>query len=207
MKRSLVLATRNGHKVREIRTAIGDSYEVQPCPEGIPEVEETSDTYEGNARLKVETVVKYVNGLVVADDTGIEVDALGGAPGVNSARFSGPEQNSRRNCEHLLAKMSNVPDQKRTARYRTVLVARFRNGPEVMAGGVCDGSIARSLRGDRGFGYDPVFVPFEGGGRTFAEMSSEEKDAIPHRARAFRLLVNKLSAVEDRLNCRPQGLG
>jgi XTP/dITP diphosphohydrolase len=200
MQRSLILATRNGNKVREIRTAISGSYDVQPCPEGIPEVNETFDTYEGNARLKANTVSRYVDGLVVADDTGIEVDALGGEPGVISARFSGPEQNSRRNCEYLIAKLADVPDEKRTARYRTVAVASFPDGREVVAEGTCEGTIARTLQGDGGFGYDQIFIPVEGDGRTFAEMTSEEKNVISHRARAFRLLVRKLSAIDGGLS-------
>ena len=196
MRRSLVLATRNGNKVREIRTAISESWDVKPCPEGIPEVDETSDTYEGNARLKADTVSRYVNDLVVADDTGIEVDALGGAPGVTSARLAGPEKNSRRNYEFLIAELANVPDEKRTARYRTVAVARFQDGREIVAEGTCEGIIAHTPRGDGGFGFDPVFIPAEGDGRTFAEMTAEEKNAISHRARAFRLLASRLSATE-----------
>jgi len=141
-------------------------------------------------------VSRYVNGIVVGDDTGIEVDALDGAPGVYSARFSGLDVNTRRNCQKLVDQMSHVPDDRRRARYRTVAVARFPDGREVVAEGTCEGTIATALRGDGGFGYDPVFLPLEGDGRTFAEMALEEKNDISHRAKAFRLLARKLASIE-----------
>jgi XTP/dITP diphosphohydrolase len=193
MKPILVLATRNKNKLREVRQAIGESYDIQPCPEGVPEVDETADTYEGNARLKAVTVSHYVKALVAADDTGMEVDALGGAPAVKSARFAGLDKDSRRNCKRLIAELTDIPKEKRTGRYRTVVVARFADGRELIAEGTCEGLIATTLRGDGGFGYDPVFIPLEGDGRTFAEMRADEKAEISHRARAFRSLVDKLA--------------
>src|SRR5579859_7657346 len=200
MKRTLIAATRNAGKLREIHYAIGEWYDVQPCPEEVPEVEETANTYEGNARLKAEAVSQYINGIVISDDTGIEVDALSGGPGIYSARFSGPDVDTRRNCQKLVDQMSHVFDNGRRALYRTIAVARLPDGREVVAEGTCEGTIATALCGDGGFGYDPVFTPLEGDGRTFAEMTLEEKDNISHRAKAFRLLIRKLAATEGEYN-------
>ena len=126
----------------------------------------------------------------VADDTGLEVDSLGGAPGVRSARFAGDDATYVDNVMKLLDALSDLPEpEERSARFRTVALATFPDGREVMADGAVEGAIALGPRGDNGFGYDPVFVPSEGDGRTFAEMSADEKHAISHRGRAFRALA------------------
>jgi XTP/dITP diphosphohydrolase len=129
----------------------------------------------------------------VADDTGLEVDALGGAPGVNSARYAGEECDARANMDRLLAELAGVPAGWRTARFRTVALVRRPDGTEVQATGTVEGHIAEAPSGDAGFGYDPVFVPIEGDGRTFAEMG-DEKHSISHRGRAFRDLARRLAA-------------
>ena len=129
---------------------------------------------------------------MIADDTGLEVDALGGAPGVRSARFAGDDATYADNCALLLERLGAVEPPQRTARFATVAIARWPDGREVAALGTVEGSIADVPRGDGGFGYDPVFVPDDGDGRTFAEMTGAEKHAISHRGRAFRTLADGL---------------
>jgi len=129
----------------------------------------------------------------IADDTGLEVDSLGGAPGVRSARFAGENASYVDNVMKLLDALSDLPEpEERIARFRTVALARFPDGSEVVADGAVEGAITLGPRGDNGFGYDPVFVPYEGDGRTFGEMSADEKHAISHRGRAFRALADRL---------------
>jgi XTP/dITP diphosphohydrolase len=131
----------------------------------------------------------------VADDTGLEVESLGGAPGVRSARFAGEDATYVDNVMKLLDALSDLPEPaSRSARFRTVALAQFPDGREVMADGAVEGTIAAAPRGDNGFGYDPIFVPDESDGRTFAEMSAVEKHAISHRGRAFRSLAERLRA-------------
>jgi XTP/dITP diphosphohydrolase len=132
----------------------------------------------------------------IADDTGLEVDALGGAPGVYSARFAGPDATYADNVARLLERLAGVEPRNRTARFSTVAVAHWPDGREVAAIGEVDGTIAEAPRGSQGFGYDPVFVPAEGDGRTFAEMAAAEKHALSHRGRAFRTLADGLRIVE-----------
>lgn len=199
---TITAATRNKNKLAEIWGAVGDTIEILPCPDNVPDVDETADTLLGNARLKAYAVSAAIGRPAVSDDTGLEVVHLNGAPGVYSARFSGPGHNSRRNCELVLARMDGVPSALRSARYRTVAVAVFPDGTELVAEGVCEGDVAEGMRGDGGFGYDPIFVPSEAGdGRTFAEMSPEEKVTISHRARAFREMAKILKAHA------PRGIG
>jgi XTP/dITP diphosphohydrolase len=182
----IVLATANPHKAVEIAAVLG-GFEVVPRPAGIPDVEETADTLEGNARLKAEAVAAATGELAVADDTGLEVVALGGRPGVWAARYAGPGATYADNVAKLLAELDGVGD--RRARFRTVALARFPDGREVVAEGTVEGEITRFPRGSAGFGYDPVFVPADGDGRTFAEMTIVEKEALSHRGRAFRALA------------------
>jgi XTP/dITP diphosphohydrolase len=132
----------------------------------------------------------------VADDTGLEVDALGGAPGVSSARYAGDDATYADNVEKLLRELADVGDPARTARFSTVALARWPDGREVAAIGDVEGVIATEARGEGGFGYDPLFVPVEGDGRTFAEMSADEKHRVSHRGRAFRTLADGLKVVE-----------
>jgi XTP/dITP diphosphohydrolase len=130
----------------------------------------------------------------VADDTGLEVDALGGAPGVYTARFAGEDATYADNVAKMLADLAGVPEAERGARFRTVALARFPDGSEVLAEGVVEGMISSEARGERGFGYDPLFIPADGDGRTFAQMTADEKHAISHRGRAFRALARLLVA-------------
>src|SRR5205085_2026045 len=164
-----------------------------PRPPSVPDVEETGATLEDNARLKAAALVAAIGLPAVADDTGLEVDALGGAPGVRSARFAGERATYADNVRALLDALAGVAGEGRRARFRTVALARFPGGDEVAAVGSCEGTIAVAPRGDGGFGYDPVFIPAEGGdGRTFAEMSPAEKHELSHRGRAFRALAEAL---------------
>jgi XTP/dITP diphosphohydrolase len=188
----VVLASANPDKVAEIAAILGDSIELLPRPADVPDVVEDGDTLEANARLKACALVEATGLAAVADDTGLEVDALDGAPGVRSGRFAGDEATYDDNVTKLLDELARRPDAMRTARFRTVALLRFPDGREVIAHGVVAGEIARDRRGGGGFGYDPVFVPAGGGGRTFGEMSSEEKHAISHRGRAFRALRDAL---------------
>jgi XTP/dITP diphosphohydrolase len=189
----IVLASANPDKVAEIIEIVGPlGWEVAPRPRGLADVDETADTLEGNARLKALAVAVASSGPALADDTGLEVDALDGAPGVRTARYAGEHARYQDNVEKLLAALRDVPPTRRTARFRTVAMVCWPDGREVLAEGVVAGRIAHAARGDRGFGYDPVFIPDEGDGRTFAEMSDAEKHALSHRGRALRALAGKL---------------
>ncbi len=190
-----VLATNNPAKAAELAELLGDTVELLPRPAGVPEVIEDAETLEGNARLKAAALVDATGLAAIADDTGLEVDALGGEPGVRSARYAGPEGDSVQNIAKLLARLEEVgaeAPERRRARFRTVVVARWPGGREVTGRGVVEGSIAAGPRGAAGFGYDSVFVPDEGDGRTFAEMSAAGKHAISHRGRAIRSLAAAL---------------
>lgn len=189
----LVLASANPDKVTEIAENLGDGVDLRPRPVDLPDVVEDADTLEGNARLKAVAVCQAAGAGAVADDTGLEIDALGGAPGVYTARFAGEGASYADNVAKVLADLEGVPEGERGARFRTVALARFPDGAEVVAEGVVEGTISTEARGDRGFGYDPVFIPADGDGRTFAEMSAEEKHAVSHRGRAFRALADLLA--------------
>ena len=187
----LVLATANPDKAAELAGLL-EGFEVLPRPADLPDVEETADTLEGNARLKAAAVLAATGELAVADDTGLEVDALGGRPGVYAARYAGPGATYADNVAKLLEELHGVPPERRRARFRTVAVALFPHGGEVVADGWVDGDIAEAPAGDHGFGYDPVFVPHGGDGRTFAQMSAQEKAGRSHRGRALRALTAQL---------------
>jgi XTP/dITP diphosphohydrolase len=188
----LVLASANPDKAAEI-AAILVGFELVPRPDDVADVEETGSTLEDNARLKARALVDATGLAAVADDTGLEVVALDGAPGVYSARYAGEDASYADNVAKLVSALDGVDD--RRARFRTVALALFPDGREVVVEGVVDGVIAVAPRGEAGFGYDPVFVPDDGDGRTFAEMSSEEKHAVSHRGRAFRALASRLGAL------------
>jgi XTP/dITP diphosphohydrolase len=173
------LATGNAHKIDEIAFILGDEIELVGTP---PDVEETEDTFEGNALLKARAVVAATGEPALADDSGIVVDALDGAPGVRSQRWGGDDPVGR-----MLAAMEGVED--RAARFVCAAVAVFPDGREVVAEGRVEGSIGFEARGSGGFGYDPVFIPNESDGRTFGEMAEPEKHEISHRGRAFRALA------------------
>lgn len=191
--RRLVLATANPDKAREIAGLL-PGVELVPRPAAAPEVEETEDSLEGNARLKARAVAAVAGEPAVADDTGLEVDALGGAPGVRAARYAGEDCTYADNVAKLLSELAAASPGAggRRARFRTVALVAWPDGREVAAHGVVEGVIATEPRGSGGFGYDPVFVPDEGDGRTFAEMSPEEKGAVSHRGRAFSALRRAL---------------
>lgn len=190
---AFVLATANPDKVREISEILGDDVTLLPRPAEVAEVEETGSTLLENARLKAVALVRATGLPAIADDTGLEVDALGGAPGVFSARFAGPDAAYADNVKKLLDTLSEVPAPRR-ARFRTVAIIAWPNGRELVAEGVVDGIVADEARGTDGFGYDSVFIPAGYDGRTFAEMTAAEKHTISHRGRAFRLLAGELRA-------------
>lgn len=188
----LVFATHNANKAREVQQMLGTAYRIQTltdigCHEDIPE---TADTLEGNARIKAMHVVEHYGLDCFADDTGLEVRALEGAPGVRTARYAGEHADADANMAKLLDEMRGASD--RRAQFRTA-ICLVRAGAEVRLEGICKGSIATQRSGAEGFGYDPVFIP-EGEERTFAEMPSEAKNAISHRGRAVRLMVETLLA-------------
>ncbi len=188
----LLLATANPHKAVEIAGLL-PGFDLVARPEAVGDVDETEDTLEGNARLKARAVAAVAGEPAVADDTGLEVDALGGRPGVFAARYAGADATYADNVAKLLEELAGVVDPAdRTARFRTVALVAWPDGREVAAHGVVEGHIAAAPRGTRGFGYDPVFVPDDGDGRTFAEMTVDEKAAVSHRARAFAALVAAL---------------
>ena len=187
----VVIASKNEHKIAEILDVLesaGVEFELVRDAEW-PDVEETEATLEGNALLKARSVHRHTGHAVIADDTGLEVDALDGAPGVRSARFSGARSNYDRNVDTLLDVMSDI--DVRGAQFRTVMVLIDDAGDELMVEGIMEGSITRERRGSNGFGYDPVFLVGE---RTFAEMPTAEKNKISHRAQALRALAAELSA-------------
>ncbi|MEW6476666.1 MAG: RdgB/HAM1 family non-canonical purine NTP pyrophosphatase [Actinomycetota bacterium] len=191
-----VLASANRDKAAEISailTAAVPGLVLAPRPPEVPDVEETGTTLIENARLKAAAIADATGEPAVADDTGLLVDALDGAPGVFSARFAGEGATYADNVAKLLAELAGVPPERRTARFETVALVRWPDGREVAATGAVDGVIATEPRGDGGFGYDPVFVPAEGDGRTFAELTPAEKHALSHRGRAFRALAAELA--------------
>ncbi len=186
----IILATNNKHKRDELlavlRGKLGQSIEIQTLEEaglGGIEIEETGTTLEENALIKARTVHGLIKLPTLADDTGLEVDALGGAPGVFSARYAGEKVSYDDNVAKLLSEMSGKDD--RNARFRTVIAFVDQNGVEQLFSGEVGGVITRERRGSNGFGYDPVFEPNEAGGKTFAEMTPDEKNKISHRGRAL----------------------
>jgi len=195
MSDEFVLATANADKAREIGEILGTSVTLVPRPPWVDDVDETGETLLENARLKARALVTATGQAAIADDTGLEVDSLGGAPGVYSARFAGEDATYASNVAKLLTVLAGVAPSARQARFRTVAVASWPDGRELVAEGAVEGTIATGMRGHGGFGYDPVFVPIEGDGRTFAEMTATEKHRLSHRGRAFRALAAQLSTV------------
>jgi XTP/dITP diphosphohydrolase len=219
----LVLATRNVDKAREIieilvdhtglpivayaidvndatigfllerPDAVAVSVSVLPALNAEPDVEETGSTLEENARIKATALASALGVAAIADDTGLEVDAIEGAPGVYAARYAGPDASYADNVAKLLRELEGVYPALRTARFATVAITCWPDGTEVAARGEVEGVIAAAPLGESGFGYDPVFVPTEGDGRTFAQMSAAEKHAVSHRGRAFTALAAALT--------------
>jgi len=198
MKR-LLLATRNAHKAREIQEILGPEFELRDLtayPE-ISEIVESGKSFEENAKLKAIAVSKELPGLIIADDSGLEAEALVGAPGIYSARYAGKNATDKQNVKKLLSELSGAgaKTHQRKARFRCVIaLARASKLLDTFNGAV-EGTIADSPRGSRGFGYDPIFVP-NGFEQTFAELPAELKNRISHRAKAIRALAAKLAAVK-----------
>lgn len=187
MSRRVVLATGNPGKIREFRRILGDlDVVLVPRSElGLPEPAETGATFTDNALLKARVATEATGLPALAEDSGLEVDALDGAPGVRSARYAGEDADDEENNARLLAALEGVPDPRRTARFVAVVVLVTPDGQDRVERGVLEGRIVREPRGTAGFGYDPLFVP-AGHERTNAELAGEEKDAISHRGRALR---------------------
>jgi XTP/dITP diphosphohydrolase len=190
--RRLVCASANPHKVAEIEALLAGVVELLPRPAGVPDVVEDADTLVGNARLKAIAIAAAAGEWAVSDDTGLFVDALGGLPGVHTARYAGPSATDADNRRRLVAELDGRGPTERVARFVTVVMIAAPDGREFHVEGVCTGHIALAERGERGFGYDPLFVPDDGDGRTFAEMTEVEKHAISHRGRAFAALADLL---------------
>jgi XTP/dITP diphosphohydrolase len=195
----LLLATRNGHKAREIQEILGPEFELRDLtayPE-ISEIVESGKSFEENAKLKAIAVSKELPGLIIADDSGLEAEALGGAPGIYSARYAGKNATDEQNVKKLLSELTGAgaKTHQRKARFRCVIaLARAGKLLDIFNGAV-EGTIADSPRGLRGFGYDPIFVP-NGFEQTFAELPAEVKNRISHRAKAIRALAAKLAALK-----------
>jgi XTP/dITP diphosphohydrolase len=194
---TLVVASANRDKAAEIAAILGTvpGLTLLPRPGDVPDVEETGSTLVENARLKARALCRATGTASVADDTGLEVDALDGAPGVYSARFAGEGATYADNVAKMLAELERVgattPDRRR-ARFRSVAFVAYPDGTELWVEGAVDGTVTPEPRGAGGFGYDPIFAPDGYDGRTFAEMTPEEKHAVSHRGRAFRALAERL---------------
>lgn len=190
----LVAATANPHKLEEIAAILAGRVTLAPRPPGVADVDEHGDTLEANAALKAHAIAAAAGLPALADDTGLEVEALGGAPGVRSARYAGEGASDADNVARLLDELAGSAGTQRRARFRTVVVVAWPDGREVVADGVVEGHIAEAPRGSGGFGYDPVFVADDAGGRTFAELDAAEKNAISHRTRALAALLEALGS-------------
>lgn len=189
---TIIFATNNQHKVNEIRSVIGNKFNIITLKEaGINiDIPEPHDTLEANAIEKATTIFKLSNSNVFSEDTGLEVDALNGEPGVKSARYAGDDKDFQANIDKVLDKLGNATDRK--ARFRTV-ICLFLNGRNHLFEGICEGRIISEQKGGKGFGYDPVFVP-AGAEKTFAEMTMEEKNQFSHRRKATDKLIHFLSS-------------
>ncbi|MGB9712330.1 MAG: XTP/dITP diphosphatase [Dissulfurimicrobium sp.] len=204
--KKLVIASRNKGKIREI-TAIFSRPDIKflcldDFPD-IPDIVENGSTFEENAFIKAQTVALATCLPALADDSGLEVDSLGGAPGIYSARFAGEGAGDEENNRRLLEELKAIGDHKRTARFRCVVVLYHPSGAWMTGEGVCEGVIAETLRGANGFGYDPLFIPYGGGNRTMAEIADKEKNALSHRAKALRDLIKKLNDVPQFIGTTP----
>ena len=193
----IVLATRNGDKIREIKKILNDTnarfLSLEDFP-GCPEVVEDGETLEANAKKKALVVSQYTKKLSLAEDTGLEVESLGGAPGIHSARFAGEEVTYEDNNRKLLKLMEKLPLEERRAKFRCVAALASPDGRVVTCEGLCEGIIALEMKGESGFGYDPLFLLPEYG-KTFAELGEDIKNRISHRAQALRKIkkiINKL---------------
>jgi len=192
----IVCASANPHKVAEIARLLPGDVVLLPRPAAVGDVDESAPTLEGNAVIKAVEIANHVGTWAIADDTGLEVDSLDGEPGVRSARFAGASADDAANRALLLARLEGHDD--RRARFRTVVALVHPSGEIHLLLGECRGSITKAERGVNGFGYDNVFVPDDGDGRTFAEMDPIEKDSISHRARALAQLPVLVARISGR---------
>jgi XTP/dITP diphosphohydrolase len=189
----IVCASANPKKVEEMSRLMPRRVEFLPRPDGVGDVEETAPTLQGNAIIKAVEVANFAEAWAIADDTGLEVEALDGAPGVLSARYAGEPADDAANRRKLLEELDGVTN--RAARFRTVVALVSWQGDMHYVTGECAGTIAESERGANGFGYDSLFIPKDGDGRTFAEMTPDEKDAISHRARAMAQIPGLIARI------------
>jgi XTP/dITP diphosphohydrolase len=190
----ILIASTNDGKIREIEEILrpaGVSFLTYKDYENWPDVEETGDNFFENAMLKAQALVDAYGVTAVSDDSGLEVDALGGAPGVYSARYAGEDGNAIKNNEKLLIELKDIPENDRTARFHCVAILLFPDGQTIKADGTLEGRIGFEKKGKDGFGYDPLFIP-EGESRTVAEMSMDEKNTMSHRAKAFAQLRDEI---------------
>lgn len=196
--KTVVIASNNAHKIDEIRAALDfEGWEFASLKEAgvASDPEENAETFEGNARIKARAAHEVSGRAVLADDSGLEVDALQGEPGVRSARYAGVHGDDAANNRKLLEKLAGIPDAERTARFVCALVFVDEDGTELTARGTVEGRIGYEEKGREGFGYDPLFLPDDfGGSRTFAEVSQSEKTAISHRGRALNDLKAQIEA-------------
>jgi XTP/dITP diphosphohydrolase len=189
----IVCASANPHKVEELARLLPSWVELVPRPSDIGDIDEDAPTLEGNAIIKAVEIANHASEWAIADDTGLEVDALNGAPGVRSARFAGEQATDAENRALLIAKLDGTTN--RSARFRTVVALVSSKGDIHFVGGECAGVIAETERGGSGFGYDSLFIPADGDGRTFAEMTGPEKDAVSHRGRALAQIPELLARI------------
>jgi len=190
------LATRNKHKILELERILAPYDIALASPSDLPDVAETGATFAENALLKARAIASVTGLVAIADDSGLEVDALNGMPGVLSARWAGVHGDDLANLSLVLAQIADVPDERRTAAFVCAAAAVAPSGAEIVVEGRVAGVLLRSPRGTGGFGYDPIFVPL-GSTQTTAEMTAEEKDALSHRGKAFRALAPRLTELLD----------
>lgn len=195
--KEIIIATKNEGKAKEFKQMLErEGYEVKTLLDfpDIGDIDETGETFEENAIIKAEAVSKKINKIVIADDSGLIVDALNGAPGVYSARYAGEDKDDEANMDKVLEQLAGVPDEKRTARFYCALAVAVPGRKTRTVSGACEGIILNEKRGQHGFGYDPIFFVKEKG-KTTAEMTPEEKSEISHRGKALRKLEEKLPEI------------
>ncbi|MFD2046247.1 XTP/dITP diphosphatase [Ornithinibacillus salinisoli] len=196
--KKVIIATKNKGKAKEFKTLFA-KYNIQAVSllelkDNMPDVDETGSTFEENAALKAEEIAGVLNTPVLADDSGLVIDALGGRPGIYSARYAGEPKNDQANTEKVIAELANVPEHERTARFVCVLAVAIPGNNTILKSGYCEGRIGTHPKGENGFGYDPIFIP-EGFEETMAELSSEEKNNISHRNNAIVQLEDWLRSI------------
>ena len=191
----LIVASNNANKLREFREILGEQFDIVSMREaGIDaDIEENGTTFEENALIKANYVMNAGNSAAIADDSGLEVDALGGAPGVYSARYAGEDATDDDRIAKLLSELQDVPEGRRGAHFVSAICCAFPDGSELCAEGICNGVIGHEKQGENGFGYDPLFY-YEPLKKTFAQLTPEEKNSVSHRRRALESLCDKLRA-------------